>query len=132
MGLFNLFKKKKLSASHQESWRADLSKGMRKSQSDPSSMVYDWKLHETWEDYPTPNYEAIHTYCSVSIEGFDRTFYYRTRNPSIAIGDKVYVPFGRSYEKVVGTVIDMEDFVGREAPFPLSKTKHILDKVDKD
>ena len=130
MGLLDLFKKKKSSPIAQAHWSADLSKGMRKSQSDPSTKVYDWKLQETWEDYPTPNYDAIHTYCSVSIEGFNRTFYYRTRNPNIVIGDKVYVPFGRQYNKVVGVVVDMQDFVGSEAPFPLSRTKHIIDKVD--
>ena len=130
MGLFDLFKKKKSSPIAQAHWSTNLSKGMRKSQSDPVTKVYDWKLQETWEDYPTPKYDAIHTYCSVAIEGFDRTFYYRTRNPDIVIGDNVYVPFGRQYDKVVGVVVDMQDFVGNEAPFPLSRTKHIIDKVE--
>ena len=90
----------------------------------------NWKLQETWEDYPTPNYEAIHTYCSVSFDGSDKTFYYRTRNPEIKVGDLVYVPVGKNYEKKIGRVVAMENYRGSRAPYPLERTKHILGKAD--
>ena len=90
----------------------------------------DWKLQETWEDYPTPNQGATHTYCSISVDGSDKTFYYRTRNPEIKVGDLVYVPVGRNYEKKLGQVVAMKNYKGSHAPYPLEYTKHILGKID--
>ena len=90
----------------------------------------DWKLQETWEDYPSPNYGAIHTYCSISLDGSDKTFYYRTRNPEINVGDLVYVPVGKNYEKKIGRVVAMKNYRGSRAPYPLERTKHILGKAD--
>lgn len=90
----------------------------------------DWKIKETWEDYPSPKYDIMRTYCKVAFEDSERTFYYRTRNPELKVGDKVYVPFGRDFDKRIGAIISMEDFLGSEAPFPLWKTKHIVDKVE--
>ena len=50
----------------------------------------NWKLQETWEEYPFPKYDVMHTYCSVSFKGSDKTFYYRTRKPErcIETGDR--------------------------------------------
>ena len=44
-------KKKKESGQH---WATDL------------KTSDDWKLRERWEDYPAPDYNAVHTYCSVA------------------------------------------------------------------
>lgn len=89
----------------------------------------NWKLQETWEDYPFPKYDEMHTYCSVAFEGSEKTFYYRTRNPEIKVGDLVYVPIGRNYEKKIARVVAMEEFLGSEAPYPLERTKYIIGKV---
>lgn len=108
----------------------DARQGLRKDPTDSSKKVYDWKLKETWEDYPTPDYNAIHTYCSVVFDDSGKSFYYRTRNPELNVGDLVYVPVGYKYEKKIGIIVKMEDFVGTAAPFPLEKTKHIQGKAN--
>ena len=89
----------------------------------------DWKLQETWEDYPAPDYDAIHTYCEVAFDDSGRTYYYRTRNPEIKVGDTVYVPFGYDAPKKIGVIVNMEDFEGHDVPFPLERTKFIIGKV---
>ena len=87
----------------------------------------DWQTQETWEDYPTVNYDKVHTYCSVTFEDNGKIFYYRTRNPELKVGDLVYVPVG--YEKRVGRIVKMKEYLGYLTPYPLERTKHIIDKV---
>ena len=90
----------------------------------------DWKTRETWEDYPFPDYNAKHTYCLIAFDDSDKTFYYRTRNPELKVGDRVRVPFGYKYEEKVGTIVSMKEYKGSKAPFPLEKTKHIIGKAE--
>ena len=108
-------KKKKESGQH---WATDL------------KTSDDWKLRERWEDYPAPDYNAVHTYCSVALEDRGRTYYYRTRNPDLCVGDLVYVPFGYKYEKKVGRIVKMKNYRGAFAPYPLEKTKHIIGQYE--
>ena len=109
-------------------WCKDLQKGFKE---DPitNKAEYDWKLHETWEDYPVPKYDAVHTYCQVAFDNSGKTFYYRTRNPYIRVGDAVLVPVGYSYRRRVGVIVSMRSYVGYNAPYPLEKTKHIIGKA---
>lgn len=88
-----------------------------------------WRRREIWEDYPAPNYTAWHTYCSVAFDESGRTYYYRTRNPELKPGDMVYVPVGPNHEKKAGWIVEMKNYRGRSVPYPLEKTRHILDKV---
>lgn len=92
----------------------------------------DWKLRETWEDYPAPNYNAMHTYCEVAFDDSGRTYYYRTRNPQLKVGDVVYVPFGYNYENKIGKIVSMKDYKGYKAPYSLEKTKYIKGKCSLD
>ncbi len=110
MRFFDLFKKK-------QNWSNDL-----KNHS-------DWKIRERWEDYPTLDYNATHTYCGVAFGDSGKFFYYRTRNPELKVGDMVYVPVGCNHEKKAGKIISMKDYKGYDAPFPLEKTKHIIGKA---
>lgn len=109
-------------------WCKDLRKGFKV---DPitKKKVYDWKLHETWEDHPLPNYRGKHTYCQVSFDDSEKTFYYRTRNPELQVGDMVYVPVGYKYEQKIGKIVSMKVYRGFMAPYPLEKTKYIKCKV---
>ena len=91
---------------------------------------YDWKLQETWEDYPAPNYRIKHTYCQVAFNDSGKTFYYRTRNPELKVGDMVYVPIGFKCEQKIGRIISMKEYKGSSVPYPLEKTKHIKGKVE--
>lgn len=110
-------------------WCKNLRKGLRNSDI-PSKQVYDWKVKETWEDYPAPNYNDTHTYCQVSFDDSGKSFYYRTRNPELKVGDMVYVPVGYNYEKKAGRIVSMKEYIGWDAPYPLEKTKYIKGKVD--
>ncbi len=76
-----------------------------------------------------PDYEAVHTCCKVLFTESGMAYYYRTRNPELQVGDRVYVPIGYKHERRIGTIVSMEDCVGREAPYPLEKTKHIIGKA---
>ena len=89
----------------------------------------NWRFQERWEDYPSPKYDEMHTYCSVVFSGSEKIFYYRTRNPQIKVGDLVYVPIGNEFEKKIARVVAMEEFLGSEAPYPLEKTKYIKGKI---
>ncbi len=89
-----------------------------------------WRYTEQWEDYPLPDYDAIHTYCQVAFDDSGKIYYYRTRNPDLKVGDTVYVPFGKNAPRRIGVIIRMDDLVGHEVPFPLEKTKYIYGKVE--
>ncbi len=90
----------------------------------------DWKQKEAWEDYAGPDYDAVHTYCSVTFDDSGKIFYYRTRNPELQVGDFVYVPASARYETRIGRIVAMKDYVGRYAPYPLERTKYIRGKVE--
>ena len=109
-------------------WCKDLKKGLRKNQM-TGQKEYDWKIKETWEDYPVPDYNDVHTYCLVAFDESGKAFYYRTRNPELRVGDLVYVPVGYKYEKKIGRIVSMQNYIGWNAPFPLEKTKHIQGKA---
>ena len=110
-------------------WCKNLRKGL-KTNTATGGKQYDWKLKETWEDYPMPDYNAIHTYCQVTFDDSGKAFYYRTRNPELKVGDMVYVPVGYKYEKKIGQIVSMKNYKGSKAPYPLERTKHILGKVE--
>ena len=111
-------------------WSAKLRKGtVRNAQGNPA---YDWKVQELWEDYPAPDYDAVHTYCSVIFETGGKQFCYRTRNPELQVGDYVYVPVGYNREERAARIVKMENYVGRFAPYPLEKTKYIERKISKE
>lgn len=110
-------------------WCKNLRKGI-KTNTATGGKEYDWKVKETWEDYPMPNYDAIHTYCQVAFDDSGKSFYYRTRNPELKVGDMVYVPVGYKYEKKIGQIISMKNYKGSKAPYPLERTKHIIGKVE--
>lgn len=92
----------------------------------------DWRKQEIWEDYPTPNYKAKHTYCQVAFDDSDQTFYYRTRNPEHKEGDTVIVPIGYKGEKRTGKIVSMKEYKGTKVPYPLEKTRYIKQKVKKE
>lgn len=79
---------------------------------------------------PNLDYDATYTYCQVALNEGGRTYSYRTSDPELKVGDMVYVPFGYKNQERVGTIVSMEDVVGRDAPYPLEKTKCIIGKVE--
>ena len=82
------------------------------------------------EEAPSLDYDAVYTYCQVVLNENGRTYSYRTNSPDFKVGDQVYVPVGYKNQKKIGTIVRIEDFVGRDVPYPLEKTKSIIGKVD--
>ena len=112
-------------------WGTFLKKQSREKAPAKHTQLPIWKRKELWEDYPAPNYDGFHKYCKVAFDDSGKTYYYRTRNPELKIGDAVYVPFGYNEPKKIGVIVSMEVCRGQDAPFPLEKTKFIDGKVKK-
>ena len=65
-------------------------------------------------------------YCSVSFREFGQTYYYRTEDDELAVGDNVLVPAGVKNEEKIGVIEIIEYFDPERVPFPLEKTKLII------
>ncbi len=71
-------------------------------------------------------------YCSVSFSKGGYTYYYRTEDVSIEVGDKVVVPVGPDKFERVGVVEEIEHLNSQDVPYPIEKTKFILRKWAKE
>lgn len=70
-------------------------------------------------------------YCSVEFEHGGKTYYYRTEDESIEIGDRVLVAVGNEMLKKEVTVKNIEYFGEGALPLPLEKTKMIIGKAER-
>ena len=61
-----------------------------------------------------------------------KTYYYRTEDDEIEEGDLVLVPVGPDNHEAVAFVDKVEYFYKEDVPFPLEKTKFILEKYDEE
>lgn len=69
-------------------------------------------------------------YLSVLFDYSEKSYYYKTTDTTIEIGDYVRVPVGKNnYEEIV-FVDNVELFNINEVPLPLDKTKSIIGKVE--
>ncbi len=71
-------------------------------------------------------------YCSLSFGSGKKTYYYRTEDDEIEEGDLVLVPVGPDNHEAVAFVDKVEYFYKEDVPFPLEKTKFILEKYDEE
>lgn len=69
-------------------------------------------------------------YCSVSLEQWGETYFYRTEDDTINVGDYVIVPVGASNNELRGLVEEIDYFTADCVPFPLEKTKIICRKTE--
>lgn len=67
-------------------------------------------------------------YCSLDFGSGKKTSYYRTEDDEIEEGDLVLVPVGPDNHEAVAFVDKVEYFYKEDVPFPLEKTKFILEK----
>ena len=67
-------------------------------------------------------------YCSLDFGSGKKTYYYRTEDDEIEEGDLVLVPVGPDNHEAVAFVDKVEYFYKEDVPFPLEKTKFILEK----
>lgn len=67
-------------------------------------------------------------YCSVVFSDKGRSYYYRTEDVSIDVGDKVKVVVGDNNNETIAKVVKIECFKEENVPLALEKTKIILGK----
>ncbi len=72
----------------------------------------------------------IYTYCGVLFPSALRPYSYLTKDETIKIGDTVIVPAGNNNEKAQGTVVSVGQYTRLAAPYPVEKTKEIIEKAD--
>ena len=68
-------------------------------------------------------------YCSVEFETSGKRYHYISDDDGIKVGDHVVVPIGKDNHQSVGRVTEVGFYPENEVPFPLKKTKHIIDKI---
>ena len=73
--------------------------------------------------------ESDFIYLSVEFSPDGESYYYRTEDDGIDVGDKVIVPVGNHGREAVVEVIDKEYFAYENVPFPLEETKMIIGKI---
>lgn len=69
-------------------------------------------------------------YCSCEFDSAGKTYYYRTEDDSISVGDRVVVPVGNDGKERIVEVVSIEYFPKNQLPLPLEKTKVIIRKID--
>ncbi|MPN03258.1 hypothetical protein SDC9_150485 [bioreactor metagenome] len=69
-------------------------------------------------------------YCSVSLDSWGETYFYRTEDDTINVGDYVIVPVGASNKELRGLVEEIDYYTADNVPFPLEKTKIICRKTE--
>lgn len=71
-------------------------------------------------------------YLSVVFEDGGKTYYYRTDDDRLKIGDLCMVPVGKDNHEAVGRIEKIEFFSEDNVPLPLDKTKMITRKCTED
>lgn len=69
-------------------------------------------------------------FLSCEFEGGSKSYYYRTDDETIDIGDYVRVPVGENGRTAIVEVVDIDYFEEDEVPMPLEKVKVVIEKVD--
>lgn len=73
--------------------------------------------------------ESDFIYLLVEFSPDGESYYYRTEDDGIDVGDQVIVPVGNHGREAVVEVIDKEYFAYENLPFPLEETKMIIEKI---
>ena len=90
---------------------------------------YDQLIEQMWDDSSETNDNDVHIYCEVVFDDSGKSYYYRTQDTTLEVGDAVYVPYGKNAPKRIGVIIDIESFFACDVPFPIEKTKFIIGRV---
>ena len=69
-------------------------------------------------------------YCRVTLDECPGGLWYRTDDITLKKGDYVYVPYGKENEELMAKVVSVEEFRSDDLPFPLQRTKFIIEKCD--
>jgi hypothetical protein len=68
-------------------------------------------------------------YCSISFYEDGKTYFYRTCDTSIEVGDEVIVPVGPTNTERIGVVEAIEFYNTSNVPYPIEDTKEIIRKT---
>lgn len=69
-----------------------------------------------------------HTYCSVRFDD-EKTYWYRTNSYGFRAGMKVIVPVSNNGLWKIGTIVETRVVTAENAPYPLIRTKGIVEKA---
>ncbi|MCQ4023303.1 MULTISPECIES: hypothetical protein [unclassified Ruminococcus] len=69
----------------------------------------------------------IYIFCGVEFPNSSHLYHYRTEDKTIKIGDLVIVPAGNI--ETQGRVVCVGQYIGRAAPYPVSKARFIVRKI---
>ena len=92
------------------------------------------RLQERYEKekvlYQSPDSTKLCQFCIVSID-FPRKpyYYYFPGNETVAVGDKVLVPFGANNEEKIGVVVYVGECYAASLPCPIDKMKTVIRKL---
>jgi hypothetical protein len=65
-------------------------------------------------------------YCSVRFNGRGATYYYRTEDESLTVGDHVLVPVGADRKQMDAEIVKVEYFSKNAVPYPAETIKWII------
>ena len=71
--------------------------------------------------------KTVYTFCGVRFPGWQRVYYYRTDDETLAVGDKVLVP-GRD-GPTEAEVVSIEKHRRDTAPYPVDRAKFVVEKA---
>lgn len=71
----------------------------------------------------------VYIYCTVKFECVRRTYSYLADDECTQVGDFVLAPLGAENRVTVGQVVEVIRCTAVNAPYPPSKTKHIISKT---
>lgn len=69
-----------------------------------------------------------HTYCKVKFDD-EKTYWYRTNNYGFRAGMQVIVPVSSNGKWKIGTIVEAAVYKAEAVPFPLIRTKGIVEKA---
>lgn len=79
---------------------------------------------EVYEQIPRRKDDLI--YCSVGFADGWKTYYYRTEDDTLEVGDQVVVPAGKDNHLAIVDIVGIEYCSLEQVPFPIEKTKMII------
>lgn len=74
--------------------------------------------------------ESDYIYLSVEFSPDSKSYYYRTDDETIRVGDRVLVPVGNHGRETMAEVVNIEYFSYENLPLPLEETKIVIKKID--
>lgn len=96
------------------------------------------KFYNMGEIFDSSNYGRVrrgkgeYIFCSVVFSENSKSYYYMTDDETIKIGDYVLVPVGETNEEKRVKVVNVEYFTSENAPYPVNRTKKIIEKCEPD